>query len=716
MKNLTLSLLCLIAFAQSYAQPFNWAKRIGDLTGEVIVDMTTDAAGNVYSVGQFEGTVDFDPGAGTFYMVAAGTHPNGFVCKLDASGNFVWAKKIEYASTCKSITLDNSGNIYLTGYFLGSYTDFDPGPATYTLNAVGSYDAFVTKWDASGNFIWAKQLGGINQDDGTQIVLDASGNIYCAGTFNGTADFDPGPGTYTLSTGHATANTDIFLCKLNASGNFVWAKQVTRSGNNTEYCTGLAIDGAGNVLIGGNFGGVGDFDPDLVINNNINASGGYDMFVTKLNSSGILVWVKTIGGTGNDYCNGMRLNASGNIYMTGTFIGTVDFDPDAGVTPLSYPSGSSYVLSLTGAGAFTWVKAIGGTSRAIDLDASGNILLTGVFKGTADFDPGAATFSLSTSYPSYNDAFVAKLDNSGSFIWAGQLGGDDNDSGAKIKAGLSNSMYVAGYFEYTADFDPGPSTYTLSASGSTDIFITKLTVGCIATPVSVSGSTLICQGVPTTYTASAVSGASSYSWLLPSGFTGSSSTNIITATANGASGTLSVTANAACGSSAVILVPVTVNPAPSVNVSTNKNPLCAGETAVLSASGAPSYMWSTGETTASIMVSPSTTTGFTVTGTSLSGCTKSTAFSQIVTICTGVAEAMPPGALKLYPNPTNGLFTIEAAAASRAVITNVFGQEIGTVELTSGQNSLELLHEPAGVYFIQVSDHQRDHVFKLIKE
>lgn len=716
MKNLTLSLICLLAFAQSYAQPFNWAKRIGDLTGEVIVDMTTDAAGNVYSVGQFEGTVDFDPGAGTFYMVAAGTNPNGFVCKLDASGNFVWAKQIEYASTCKSITLDNSGNIYLTGYFLGSYTDFNPGPATYTLNAFGSYDAFVTKWDASGNFIWAKQLGGVNEDDGTQITLDASGNVYCAGTFNGTADFDPGPGTYTLSTGHATANADIFLCKLSASGNFVWAKQVTRSGYNTEACTGLSVDASGNILIGGHFAGNGDFDPDPAITNNISSSG-YDIFVTKLNSSGILVWVKTVGGTGNDYCSEMTIDASGNTYSTGTFIGTVDFDPGTGITPLSYPSGSSYVLKLTGAGAFGWVVPMGGTVRGMDLDASSNILLTGVFKGTADFDPGSATFSLSTSYPSYNDAFVTKLDNSGSFIWAGQLGGHDNDSGAKIKAGLSNSMYVAGYFEYTADFDPGPSTYTLTSNGgTTDIFITKLTVGCIATPVSVSGSTLICQGTPTTYTASAVSGASSYSWLLPSGFTGSSSTNVITVTANGTSGTLSVTANGACGSSAVILIPVTVNPAPSVNVSTNKNPLCAGETAVLSASGAPSYMWNTGETTASIMVSPSTTTGFTVTGTSLNGCTRSTAFSQIVTVCTGVAEALSPGSLKLYPNPTKGLFTIEAAAASRAVITNVFGQEIRTIELTTGQNSLELLHEPAGAYFIQVSDHQGNHAFKLIKE
>ena len=121
-----------------------------------------------------------------------------------------------------SIAVDASGNIYTTGYFAGT-VDFDPSAGTYNLTSAGGNDIFISKLDASGNFVWAKQLGGTNDEKGNSIVVDASGNIYTTGNFAGTVDFDPGAGTFGLA---STGNYDIFISKLDASGYFVWAKKM----------------------------------------------------------------------------------------------------------------------------------------------------------------------------------------------------------------------------------------------------------------------------------------------------------------------------------------------------------------------------------------------------------------------------------------------------------------------------------------------------------
>src|SRR3954469_1784815 len=146
------------------------------------------------------------------------------------SVNFKWAKQMggEGANAAGgSIAVDAAGNVYTTGDFSGT-ADFDPGPATYNLTSAGTYDMFISKLDSSGNFIWAKQMGGNsagNYVSGSSITLDAAGNVYTTGDFSGTADFDPGPGIFTLSAIRAS-----FVLKLAADGNFIWAKQTGGGG------------------------------------------------------------------------------------------------------------------------------------------------------------------------------------------------------------------------------------------------------------------------------------------------------------------------------------------------------------------------------------------------------------------------------------------------------------------------------------------------------
>lgn len=169
-----------------------WAKHIGSASGSVARAITVDKAGNVYTTGNFSGTTDFDPGPGVFNMSAAG-YAFCFISKLDASGNFVWAKSFSGNSEGKSISTDTAGNAYITGEFQ-STVDFDPGPGTYNLTALGQYDVFVAKLNVSGNFVWAKHFGGTYCCDiGRSIALDDSGYVYTTGNFGGTVDFDRVP-------------------------------------------------------------------------------------------------------------------------------------------------------------------------------------------------------------------------------------------------------------------------------------------------------------------------------------------------------------------------------------------------------------------------------------------------------------------------------------------------------------------------------------------
>ena len=168
-------------------------------------------AGEAIIIGDFSGTVDFDPGIGVSNLTSNG-YRDVFIEKLDANGNFVWAKSMggtlhDYGF---SITSDALGNVYVTGYFLET-VDFDPGPATFNLTSNGFTDIFILRLDASGNFVWAKSVGGSAHDNGQSITTDASGNVYVTGWYSGSLDFDPDPTTFNLT---SIGGSDVFVQKL----------------------------------------------------------------------------------------------------------------------------------------------------------------------------------------------------------------------------------------------------------------------------------------------------------------------------------------------------------------------------------------------------------------------------------------------------------------------------------------------------------------------
>ncbi len=184
--------------------------------------VAVDSSGNVYTAGMFYGTVDFDPGAGTENHTPVGG-TDAYLLKLDSSGDYAWVAVFgnSQTDTAQGVAVDSSGNVYVTGSFEGT-VDFDPGSGTDNHTSTGSKDVFVLKLDSSGDLVWAKSFGGsANNDQGFSIAVDSSGNVYVAGEFHATVDFDPGEGTAELT---PVDGTNGYALKLDSSGAYVWAQ------------------------------------------------------------------------------------------------------------------------------------------------------------------------------------------------------------------------------------------------------------------------------------------------------------------------------------------------------------------------------------------------------------------------------------------------------------------------------------------------------------
>ena len=395
--------------------------------------------------------------------------------QLQAQGvSFEWARNlggggVEYGN---AITTDAAGNVYVAGYFTGT-GDFNPGTGTLNMTAAGAEDIFVTKLSPSGQLIWARQMGGTESDQCFGIAVDAMGNVYTTGYFRGTADFDPGTANFNLTTVSAMG-PDVFVSKLDSSGNFKWARQL--GGVAWDQATGIQTDAWGNVYTTGYFQSTADFDPGTNTAN-LTTTGGFDIFVSKLDSAGNYLWARNMGGPIADFSNGLAVDENGSVYTTGIFQNTGDFDPGAGTASLTSNGGYEvFVSKLDSTGAYQWAKGMGGSSTdwgyGITVDASHNVYTVGFFEGTADFDPGAGASNL-TSFGG-SDAFISKLDASGNFVWAKQLGGSASDLATAITTDKAGNPVLCGYFNGTTDFDPGAGTTNLTSAGADDIFTCKI--------------------------------------------------------------------------------------------------------------------------------------------------------------------------------------------------------------------------------------------------
>jgi uncharacterized delta-60 repeat protein/prepilin-type N-terminal cleavage/methylation domain-containing protein len=335
---------------------------------------------------------------------------NVFIVKLDSSGNLSWAKTIGGADDddeAYSIQQTSDGGYIIAG-------------ETYSFGT-GSSDVFIVKLDSSGNLSWAKTIGGNGYDEADSIQQTSDGGYIMAG--------------YTDSFG--AVNGDVFIVKLDSSGNLSWAKTI--GGNGTDYAYSIQQTSDGGYIIAGSTNSFG--------------AGGYDFFIVKLDSSGNLSWAKTIGGNGNDYADSIQQTSDGGYIIAGE--------------TYSFGTGSSdvFIVKLDSSGNLSWAKTIGGAdyhfAYSIQQTSDGGYIMAG---GKWSFGAGG-------------DFFIVKLDSSGNLSWAKTIGGNGTDyalsiqqtsDGGYIMAGYTNSFGTGGYDVFIVKLDSSGNVsecgYVFSAS------------------------------------------------------------------------------------------------------------------------------------------------------------------------------------------------------------------------------------------------------------
>ena len=342
-----------------------------------------------------------------------------------------------------SATCDSLGNIYITGIFEPPATI-----ASTALTGTGSLAMHIAKYNAGGSGLWAHASAGTGLAGGHVLASDPLGNIYVTGEFTDTISI----GTATLV---SAGLEDVFVAKYDALGNFLWA--ISGGSSGTEIANSIKADALGNVYLTGYFEDTLFFSSQIVI-----SSGGADVFVLKVDASGVPSWLKRAGGAAHDEARGLALSAGTSIFISGYFEGNAVF----GTTTLFNSTGSKDVFTamLDTSGAFIWAKASAGNdneaSYDVATDNAGNAYVAGYFHDTVSF----GAFSLVSN--GMDDVFITKYNSTGVEQWSVRAGGDSSDRAYAIVSDGAGNTFVTGSFEDTSAF----GSTTLISAGNHDIF------------------------------------------------------------------------------------------------------------------------------------------------------------------------------------------------------------------------------------------------------
>ncbi|MFO7555025.1 MAG: CFI-box-CTERM domain-containing protein, partial [Desulfobacterales bacterium] len=343
-------------------------------------------------------------------------------------------------------------------------------------------DIFLTRINADGSYGGTKTIGGTEDDYGQSVAVDIIGNVYITGSFQQTVDFDPDG----IGDSRTAVRSDIFLTRINADGSYGGTKTI--GGTEDDYGQSVAVDSDGNVYIAGSFQQTVDFDPDGIGDSRTAVRS--DIFITKINADGSYGGTKTIGGTEDDYGQSVAVDNDGNVYIAGSFQQTVDFDPDGIGDSRTAVRSDIFITKIKADGSYGGTKTIGGTEddygQSVAVDIIGNVYITGSFQQTVDFDPGTGTDNFTAA--GLSDIFLTRINADGSYGWTRTMGGTDQDFGQSVAVDSSVNVFVTGNFSGTGvNFDPDKIESSRTSAGLSDIFMTKFRiVGFEVRPTGIS--------------------------------------------------------------------------------------------------------------------------------------------------------------------------------------------------------------------------------------
>jgi hypothetical protein len=450
---------------------FLWAQSAGGPGDDSGYRFATDGHGNVWVVGSFEGEVDFDPTDDVDLHTSSGEE-DAFVTRLYPDGSYGWTRTFggPGSDIGVGVGVDADANVFVVGSF-ELMADFDPGPGFDMRKSNGGTDVFVVKLDAGGSEAWAHAIGGSENDEGADAAVDSWGDVVVTGHFQYEVDFDPTQGD-DLRSSHG--DRDIFILKLGGDATYGWAYTV--GGLQADEGLAVAVDTDGKVYGTGRFRRIVDFDPGLADDSH-QANGGTDVFVTRLGRDGSYEGAQTFGGSSTDGAYDISVGGDGELSVTGYFWDAVDFDPTEGVDEHTSAGQSDiFVTHLGPEGTYRWTQTVGGPlleeGLATSVDASGNTLVTGHFRGSVDFDPTLEVDEHTAV--GGEDVFLLRLRPDGSYAWTVTLGGDGTDLGQGIATDPHGRIMLTGSFSGLADLDPSDGEEEHASNGAADVFIVML--------------------------------------------------------------------------------------------------------------------------------------------------------------------------------------------------------------------------------------------------
>jgi hypothetical protein len=424
----------------------SWAKSFGDTDNQIGTSVGVDSMGNVLITGSFAGSANF--GNGDLNTAGSG---DVFLAKFDKNGYLLWSNNFGDASSqgAASMAVDPSDNVVVAGSFAGSL-DFGGG----ALVSGGKSDIFVAKLDVSGKKMWSTSFACADDTSVVKIAVDSASNVFVFGNFSTSVTF----GKDTLV---GAGSGDFFLAKLDSNGAPLWSKRFGDIGDQSG--AGMTVDGAGNVLLTGTFTGALSFGGKALVA----SQSDNDIFVAKLDTNGDQLWSDRFGDGSDQFGAGVAVDSAGNVLLTGSFSGSVNF---GGKSLDAADSGTDiFVAKLDASGGHLWSKAFGSAGdqdgTGVAVDGFGNVVVTGSFAGTVNLGNGP----LAVASGALKNSFLAKIDAEGNPLWSKRFGDAGYQAEASLSVSSSGDVLLAGYFFGAVNFGADP----LKSAGGSDVFVAK---------------------------------------------------------------------------------------------------------------------------------------------------------------------------------------------------------------------------------------------------
>lgn len=480
---LAVFLLATPAFSQ-LSGPY--ALRFGSQGAEQMRDMCVDSTGSYIMAFTFENSVTFAGGTNPSQTLTSNGQIDTGLVRYDFIGNVQWAMSWGNASSDEypvAIACSPDRSTYVAGRFTGTF-DANPRFGEDLLTSNGAGDVYLIKFDASGNFVWARSFGGTMDDDAAALTLDKSGNPLLTILYQNTLDANPDPNK--LAFHQSAGGKDILFIKLTAAGQYEYSRSIGGTLDDGVDGVSAMFDAAGNLVVAGTFRGTADLDPGPGPAE-FTSAGLSDVFLARFTPTGSLITARQIlGGSATRLApRSLGLDDSDNVYILGSFDGDIDVDTSAGTRILTSRQTTTdvFLVSYSPGDAHRWSFSMGslGTERAtgLSVDRNGIVTIAGSFQGSMDLNPGSGVHSvLARGSGGATDGFAARYRSAdGTFVSGVSMGTASNgptSQTAVMANGLDTmgNLIVAGtFFGSDMDVDPGSSVVALSSGGGSDLFL-----------------------------------------------------------------------------------------------------------------------------------------------------------------------------------------------------------------------------------------------------